>query len=186
MNVYFTGSLSAKNTYLPEYLNIIKYLKSQGHSVISEHIIDHTESAVLEKSREETLEFQSQVETWIKECDFMVADTSFPSVSVGFEISLALRMGKPVLVFYGKNGAPSLLTYYKDEKLVVEKYTPDTYKDVIDNFISLLSSKYELRFTFFITPAISSYLDQIVDTQRMPKSVYLRKLIEQEMRNRQL
>lgn len=183
MNVYFTASVSAKQKYIEEYTNIIDYLKKLGNQVTSQHITDITESQIREKSREEILLFQSKVEHWIKKCDFMIADTSFPSVSVGYEIALALRIGKPILVFFGDGGAPSLLSYYKDEKLLAEKYDEQTYKETINSFVNFVKGKSELRFTFFITPAIAVFLDEIAKIERIPKAVYIRRLIEKDMRH---
>lgn len=183
MSIYFTASVSAKNNYLLEYKNIINHLESLGHKVTSKHITDITESEIQKESREEILLFQEKVEQWIKKCDCIIVDTSFPSVSVGYEIALALRIGKPILVFYGEGGPPSLLTYYKDEKLITEKYTDANYKDTIENFISFVKGKTELRFTFFITPSIAVFLDEVSRKEKLPKAVYIRKLIEKDMRH---
>ncbi len=184
MKIYFTASVSAKHKLITEYLNVINYLKSLGHEVENDHIIRASEQQIKTSSKEAVLGFHSKMESFIKNCDFVVADTSYPSVSVGYEISLALRVGKPVLVFYGAGGAPSLLSYYKDEKLVSEQYTYQSYKETIDTFIRFIESKSDLRFTFFITPEIALFLDEIVKKEKTPKSVYIRKLIEHDMRNR--
>lgn len=183
MNIYFTASVSAKQKYLMEYRNVISYLESFGHTVLSKHITDITESQIQEESREEILKFQTKVEQWIKKCDCVIADTSFPSVSVGYEIALALRIGKPILVFFGEGGPPSLLSYYKDEKLITERYNEKNYKEVIDNFINFVRGKNELRFTFFITPAIAVFLDEVTRKEKLPKAVYIRKLIEKDMKH---
>lgn len=183
MTIYFTASVSAKQKYFDEYKNIINHLEALGHKVESKHIIDTTESQIQGETRDEILKFQTKVEQWIKKCDFIIADTSFPSVSVGYEIALALRIGKPILVFYGEGGPPSLLTYYKDEKLVTERYTDKTYKDTIDNFINFVRGKNELRFTFFITPTIAVFLDEVARQEKLPKAVYIRKLIEKDMKH---
>src|SRR5437868_4502190 len=102
MIVYFTASLAAKDQYLPNYQAIIEFLKSKGHTVISDHITGASETLVRLSTRTERLQFHSQLEKWISSCDFMIAETSFPSISVGYEISLALRLGKPILVLYSE------------------------------------------------------------------------------------
>ncbi len=109
--------------------------------------------------------------------------TSFPSISVGYEISLALHRGKPVLVLYSSGDPPNLLFYHKDEKLSCEKYTLETVKDIIEEFINYLRGTNDTRFTFFITPKIAAYLERIAKKERIPKSVYLRKLIEKDMKH---
>lgn len=181
MIIYFTASIAAKKQYLPNYVRIIDFLKSKRHKVISEHITDTTESQISLLTKEDRMKFHDQLEKWVKSCDFMIAETSFPSISVGYEISLALRVGKPVLILYSEGEPPSLLAHHKDDKLVCEKYTPETVKEIINDFIKYIEGKSDLRFTFFITPEITHYLDEVTKKEKLPKSVYLRKLIEEDM-----
>jgi hypothetical protein len=117
----------------------------------------------------------------INAADCVIAETSFPSISVGYEISLALHRGKPVLILYSEGEAPSLLAQHKDEKLICEKYNSDNVKGIIEDFMSYVEGSNDMRFTFFITSTIASYLEKISRTQKIPKSVYLRKLIEEDM-----
>ncbi len=170
LTVYFTGSIAAKEQYLPKYQRIVEFLTSNGHKVIAEHIFDSTESDIRLKKRDERIKFHDQLEKWIHSCDFMIAETSFPSISVGYEISLALRVGKPVLVLYSEGDPPSLLAHHKDEKLVCEKYTSQNVQAIISDFLHFVQSKSDLRFTFFITPRIATYLDQIAKREKLPKS----------------
>lgn len=180
MTIYFTASIVGKKYYLKDYLKIIEILTTRKYQVISDHILNTTENQIRLKNREERLKFHKQLEKWINSCDFMVAEISFPSISVGYEISLALQHGKPVLVLYNTGDPPSLLAYHQDQKLVCERYSLDTLKEIIDDFINYIEGTNDTRFTFFITPEISSYLDKVSKKGKIPKSVYLRRLIEQD------
>ena len=111
----------------------------------------------------------------------MIAETSFPSISVGYEISLALQYRKPVLILYSTGDPPSLFAYHDDEKLVAEKYTLANVRETIDNFVNYVHGATDTRFTFFITPQIARYLERISKRKKLPKSVYLRRLIEEDM-----
>ena len=62
---------------------------------------------------------------WLQECDLVIAEVSTPSHGVGYEISFALNLGKPVLCLFQKgekvskmitgNSNPNiLLCNYKD------------------------------------------------------------------------
>jgi len=186
MKVYFTASLAAKEQYIKNYEAIINHLKKQQLQVISDQILNKTEKSINSESREERLEFHKQLEHWIHTCDCMIAETSFPSISVGYEISLALKVGKPVLVMYSKGDPPSLLAYHNDEKLMCERYSLNNYSEVIDSFLHFVHEKSDMRFTFFITPRIASYLDGVAKQDKLPKSVYLRKLIEEDMKKRSI
>ncbi len=177
-NVYFTASVVGKKDYLTNYLAIIDILTKKGYHVQSDHILNVNEQDIHMKTREERLRFHEQLERWIHNSDFMVVESSFPSISVGYEISLALQQRKPVLMLYSTNAPPSLFAYHTDEKLTSEKYTPDTVEGIISDFVSYVEGASDTRFTFFITPQIASYLEKVSKQEKMPKSVYLRKLIE--------
>lgn len=184
MKVYFTASIVGKKKHLSNYLKIIEVIKKKKFSIISDHIIKTTEAKIHLETKEERLKFSAQLEKWISSSDFLIAETSFPSISVGYEISIALKLGKPVLILFNEGEAPSLLAHHKDEKLVCEKYSLETLKDIIDDFISYIQGTEETRFTFFITPEIALHLEDISKKEKMPKSVYLRKLIEKDMKIR--
>ncbi|HUD19911.1 MAG TPA: hypothetical protein VMR81_05705 [Patescibacteria group bacterium] len=182
MNVYFTASIVGKKDYLSNYKKIINLLMARGYTVQSEHILNVTEPEIHMKTREERLKFHKKLENWIQHCDFMVVESSFPSISVGYEISLALQYRKPVLILYSVGDPPSLFASHADEKVVCEKYTLDTVEETINEFINFVHGAADTRFTFFITPQIAAYLDRISVAEKMPKSVYLRKLIEHHIK----
>ena len=184
MTVYFTASIVGKKHYLAKYLAIIHYLKSKNYEVTSDHIINSTSSQIISENKDERIRFQNRLEKWISESDFMIAETSFPSISVGYEISLALQENKPVLVLYSEGDPPSLLIHHRDENLDCEKYMLSTLPEIIDNFVKYVEGAVDARFTFFITSEIASYLDKVSKKEKVPKSVYLRKLIEREMKTR--
>ena len=184
MTVYFTASVVGKKKYSSNYLKIIEIIKNKNFSIISDHIINTTEAQIRIETKEERLKFHKQLERWISSCNFMIAETSVPSISVGYEISFALKLGKPVLVLFSEGRGPSLLAHHQDEKLVCEKYMPETLKDIIDDFINYIQGTEETRFTFFITPRIALHLEKVAKKEKMPKSVYLRKLIEKDMEAR--
>lgn len=184
MNIYFTASLAAKEKYIQQYKNIINYLQGLGHIVYAQHITEMTEAKVNELSREEILDFHKHLDKRIRNCDFVVADTSFHSVSVGYELSLALWVGKPILIFHDKSGPPSLLRYDKGERITTVEYHSETYKTSITTFITNLTKKVDARFMLMIPPKISLHLEKISINERTPKSVYIRSLIEKDMENR--
>ncbi len=184
MIAYFTASIVGKKHLLTKYHAIINHLKTRGCEVVADHILDITEDKIRLETREERLKFHKQLETWITGADFLVAETSFPSISVGYEISLALHRNKPVLVLYSQGDPPSLLAHHTDEKLICEKYTDATLPDIIDEFLNYIKGASDSRFTFFITPGIASYLEKTSKKEKLPKSVYLRKLIEADMKLR--
>lgn len=182
MTAYFTASIVGKKHYLTNYLAIIAAIEKRNITVQADHIIKTTEEQIRLETKEERDAFHSQLQTWIKGCSFMVVEATFPSISVGYEISLALHYKKPVLVLYSEGDPPSLLSEHLEDKIVCEKYSNDSITKLIDDFLNYISDTTDSRFTFFITPEISRHLEQMSKDKRLPKSVYLRHLIERDMK----
>src|SRR3990172_4236242 len=109
MTAYFTASIVGKKQYEPNYLAILHLLEQKHINVLANHILNTSENEIRLETREERLDFQDKLDSWISQADFVVAEVSFPSISVGYEISLALHRGKPVLVLYSNGHPPSLL-----------------------------------------------------------------------------
>jgi hypothetical protein len=181
MKVYFTASIAGKKNFESQYKSIVDALQKLNCDVISDHILKENRERILHESKEERLAFQKQLENWITQADCMVVETSFPSISVGYEISLAQRFGKPILILYSEGDAPSLLAHHHDEKLICERYTPSSLHGLLSDFINFVKGVHDSRFTFFITPRIARYLEKVSKEKKLPKSVYLRNLIEAEM-----
>ncbi|HEU4966320.1 MAG TPA: hypothetical protein VFT53_02455 [Candidatus Saccharimonadales bacterium] len=183
MKAYFTAAIARSPDQSEHYMGIINYMKHLGHGVASAHIPGPAQPAIDQADRRTLLDFQEKIEKWIHDCDFMVADVTYPSVSVGYEISHALRLSKPVLVFYDRNGPPSLLRFHENDNMVTERYEPKTFKESLEHFIRTIEGKTETKFIFLITPKIAEFLNNIALKEKIPRSVYLRKLIERDMPN---
>jgi hypothetical protein len=61
------------------------------------------------------------------------------------------------------------------------------YRDIADLerevplMIDFVSEVQDTRFNFFVSPSIATYLDWVSKEKRVPRSVYLRRLIDQDM-----
>lgn len=181
MLAYFTASIVGKKHHQKHYERISQLLQERGVEVIDEHILRVSEHDIQMQTKEERLRFHKQLEDWINSADFLVAETSFPSISVGYEISMSLDRNKPVLILYNEGDPPSLFAYHESEKIVSEKYTPETLPTIITDFLQFVRGEADTRFTFFISSKQASYLAKQAKAHRVPKSVYLRGLIDKDM-----
>lgn len=182
MLAYFTASIVGKKYHLNKYRQIVDFLKQKGVQVVDEHILDVSEKDIQIQSKEKRLAFHRQLEEWVNTADFLVAETSFPSISVGYEISMALDRGKPVLILYSEGDPPSLFAYHENEKIVSEKYTLETLPAIITDFLRFVKGEADTRFTFYISSKQAAYLAKTAKKNRVPKSVYLRTLIDKDMK----
>lgn len=180
MKIYFVGSISGKEQYLENYQAIIKTLHDAGHEVL-ENTIEPSKKYVYSLSDEGKIEQYKNVLKWISSADLIVAEGSFSSMGVGYEISLALEKGKPVLVLFEEGHAPHFLEGIQSEKLLIEKYDRANLGDILKVGIDFLSDQQDTRFNFFISPKHQHYLDWVAKHRKIPRAVFLRKLIEDDM-----
>ena len=182
MQAYFTASIVGKRYHLAKYKKIVSLLQKKGVTIEADHILNTTEEQIHFEKKEERVAIHKKLEGWITDADFVVVEASFPSISVGYEISLALHRGKPVLVLYNEVDPPSLIMDDVDEKLVVQHYTISTLPEILSDFIDYYRGSNDTLFTFFITSKIASYLEKQAKKNNVPKSVYLRTLIQEDIK----
>lgn len=182
MRAYFTASIVGRKYHLNNYQKIGEILRSHGVTVMDEHILNVSEKDIQMQSKDMRLTFHKRLEDWVNSSDFLVAETSFPSISVGYEISMALDRGKPVLILYSEGDPPSLFAYHENEKIVSEFYTSETLPGIITDFLHFVRGEADTRFTFFISSKQAAYLTKQGKKHRVPKSVYLRNLIDKDMK----
>jgi len=180
MKIYFVASIAGKEKYSENYRCIIENLKALGHKLF-ENVSPSTVKSVYGLTDEEKIDYYRQVLNWIKNCDVVVTEASYPSLGVGFEISTALEKGKPVIVLYTEGEGPHFLEGLESEKLIIIKYSLDDLKQQLKDSLQFAAEQADIRFNFFIPPSISNYLDWISKEKRIPRSVYLRRLIEADM-----
>ena len=106
-------------------------------------------------TKEQRLKLRNELDSWIKSADCVFAETSFPSISVGYEIALALQLNKPVLMLYTDVFLPSLISPSTNKMIFAEKYTKTSLKEIIKDFLHYVESAEGIRFTMFITPDLS-------------------------------
>lgn len=182
MRAYFTASIVGRKYHLTNYQKISDILKSKDVDASDNHVLNVSEKDIQMQTKAERLKFHRTLEDAINSSDFLIAETSFPSISVGYEISMALDRGKPVLILYSEGDAPALFAFHENEKIVCEKYTAETLPAIITDFLHFVRGEADTRFTFFISSKQASYLAKMGKKHRVPKSVYLRSLIDTDMK----
>jgi hypothetical protein len=95
MKIYFSGSISGGRAYEAIYQRLVARLQAQGHDVLSAHVADPL-ALEAEKDMPPRAVFERDA-NWVKESEALIAEVSTPSLGVGYEIALAVQLGKPVL-----------------------------------------------------------------------------------------
>ncbi|HCC84529.1 MAG TPA: hypothetical protein DEP87_02510 [Candidatus Pacebacteria bacterium] len=187
MKIFFTAAVQGKNDNNSIYEYAVTKMKNLGHKVIDAELLLETSVDQLNtwSGSQDLLEFHKRVIEDIKHCDVFVADVTHQRVSTGYWISLALDMGKPTIALCKKGGSNHLLETLE----IIQKFTLYNYntKEDLGKELPLLldfaAEQQDTRFNFFISPKHQNYLDWIARYRKIPRSVYLRQLIEQDMAN---
>ena len=98
MKIYFAGSIRGGRDDKELYLEIINYLKDYGE-VLTEHVGDQSISTLGENDNKDNFIYKRDME-WLKECDFVIAEVTTPSLGVGYEIGRAIQFNKKVICLY--------------------------------------------------------------------------------------
>lgn len=182
MKIYFSGAIAQKDVFGKYYDSIVSCLKKMGHEVFEDTTVTSLTDAV-NKTDKERMDYYKKVLKWIAGSDVVVVEVSFPStLHIGHEITIALEKGKPVMGLYREGYEPSFFLGLQDEKLMWVKYSDDSLDKDLKYAMELISEKIDTRFNFFISPKIGNYLDWVSKKKRLPRAVYLRKLIEEDMK----
>jgi hypothetical protein len=95
LKIYFAGAISAGRERQPLYAQMVQFLQSLRAEVLSAHV---ARPEVLEGEGRLSAEiiFQRNI-SFIEICHGMIAETSTPSLGVGYEIATALHLNRPTL-----------------------------------------------------------------------------------------
>ena len=98
MKIYFAGAIRGGRDDKELYLKIINYLKEYGE-VLTEHIGDQSINTLGENDNKDNFIYKRDM-GWLKECDFVIAEVTTPSLGVGYEIGRAIEFNKKVICLY--------------------------------------------------------------------------------------
>lgn len=184
MQVYFVASsrLVAKDADF--YIRIYKAISSE-HKMVSDKVLKWIKSGIKDLSQE-SIETKKEnylhVIKCIKKADIVVMEISGHSVSMGFILSKAMEENKPVIAIYTSEMDPVFVKGIVNPKLILAEYKKENIEQVISDSINKAKCLVDMRFNFFVSPKILNYLDWVAHKRMIPKSVFLRHLIEREMK----
>lgn len=95
--IYFAASITGGREHQPTQQALIEYLNTKG-TVLTEHIGSASLGNQGESTSPEYI-FTRDVK-WVEEADVIIADVTTPSLGVGYELGIAEKLGKSVLVLY--------------------------------------------------------------------------------------
>lgn len=133
--VYFAGSIRGGRNDAAVYKKMIDYIK-QKHTVLTEHVGDISYSAFETKDGAKDRQIYNQDTAWLRECDFVIAECSVPSLGVGYELAYAEKYSKPVYILYRKAACELSAMLTGDEYFKIYRYeTWDELENILKEII---------------------------------------------------
>lgn len=124
MKIYFAGSIRGGREDRELYFAIIRLLQNYGE-VLTEHVGD---VGLISETDLDDKEIHERDLTWLRECDFVVAEVTQPSLGVGYELGRAVEWNKKVLCLYRPSEGKSLSAMIAG----AENIDVHEYQDLID------------------------------------------------------
>lgn len=98
MKIYFAASIRGGRDDVEVYRQLIDHL-NLNNQVLTEHIGDYSLSVAGQNQLDDDY-IRNRDMSWLAECDLVVAETSNPSLGVGYELASAERLHKPVIILH--------------------------------------------------------------------------------------
>lgn len=182
MKAYFSAARVFKTELLENYNQILQALKDSDCKVF-ENTVNHKSKSTLEMSDSEKISNYKQIINWIDKADFCVMEASFPStLHIGHEITISIEKNKPTIVLFEKGKMPAQFMGLKNDRLIWVEYELGKVGVALSKAIEESKNLMDVRFNFFVSPKILNYLDWVAQKRMIPRSVFLRGLIEKEMK----
>ena len=98
MNIYFSCSITGGRKDEHIYQRIVNYLIENGHDVPTARLA--SPDVMKNESDLNAVDVYQRDMEWVRNCDALIAEVSTPSHGVGYEIAVAIYLGKYVMCCY--------------------------------------------------------------------------------------
>lgn len=184
MKIYFIASSRLVGANPNLYSKIYNFLNNE-HKMVSGIVMKWIKRGVKDLSgaplKVKKGNYSESIDS-VKKADIVVMEVSGHSMSMGYLISKALEMNKPVIVLYKKEYIPNFVKGISNSKLLISEYCEENIEEILGKMLKKADGLVDVRFNFFVNSKILSYLDWVSQKKMLPRSVFLRNLIEKEMK----
>ena len=182
MKIFFSTSPRAKQDYSQEIERIYSYLDKNGLQLTDEIIRNVTEDEFYSWNDVQRKKYYINTIHAIKKADICIFEATYPSLGVDHLINQALINGKPVITMYTNGKKPFMLDSADIDKITLVEYDRENLETVLASALEYAKEDSDVRFDFLISADIGRYLNWISRVKKIPRSVFLRGMIEERMK----
>jgi hypothetical protein len=185
MLVHLVGSRYEISKNIEHLRQLVETIHREGHILADDWVDETYKAQQIEgkefKNTDWSVLYQDSVEA-ISRADAVIAETSTPSFSVGYQVALAVSMKKPILVLNREGVEKSFFASGIEAGIDYKKYTPEDVEAKVSQFLkdNDISVK-DMRFNFFIDRTIYNYLRWSALKTGKTKAEILRELVKNEI-----
>ena len=185
MLIHLVGSQYKLNEDVNYLRQVVEIVKNSGHELVNDWVERTYDTREIQgKSGREvdwSLLYKESMEA-LSRADAVVAETSTPSFSVGYQVAQAVAMKKPILVLNREGVDKSFFASGIEAGIDYRKYTPETIDETLTKCLrdNDIDTK-DMRFNFFINRSIYNYLRWTALKTGKTKAEILRNLVEREI-----
>ncbi len=184
MKIYFIASSRLVEANPKLYSKMYSYLSAE-YKMVSGKVMKWIKMGVKDISKAplkvKKINYIESIDS-VKKADIVFMEVSGHSMSMGYLVGKALEMNKPVIVLHNKEHVPNFIKGISDQKLIISEYDEECVEEVMEKALKKASGMIDVRFNFFVNSKILNYLDWVAQKKMLPRSVFLRNLIEKEMK----
>ena len=184
MKIYFLASPRAIAERKQFFLKTFELLAKEG-KVIDDLVKRLAKGKTSDFYKAGKKERECRFKRWMKyvsKCDVLVVETSGHSMTLGYVIGKALELNKPVVALCKKGEESYFVSGIANSKIQIVEYEDDLEEEVLKKILRRAKKMIDVRFNFFVSPEILTYLDWIATNKKVPRSVFLRELIEKQIK----
>jgi len=183
MKIYFTASSRGTSEFESHFKKIYKFITDQGHKHTSDYALESNPTEVYSSTKESHEKLYERAMQQMKKSDLAILEVSTHSLSMGYLIEASLAMGKPVIALHISGHKPAFAAGISNDKFQLIEYNQGNLDDLLIDALDYASSQQDTRFNFFVAPKHINFLDWVAQNKKIPRSVFLRRLIEREIDN---
>ena len=184
MNIFFNASIAGKEEHLKDYEMIIRAAQELGHKIFYKHVTEEECVRNDIKLRGKYRKYTTEIKKFLSKSDAMIIESSYPSISVGYLLSISLLQHKPTLVLYQHN-PHRILVGDVSRFLTLRKYNGSDYSKLVTTLHHFIENtkKKNLRFRFnlMLDETMNRLLDAKSKKYHMSKADLVRRLVEKNV-----
>ena len=190
INVHF---IAAKDNVIEDIATLRKIrgvIREQNHTILDDWIEHAFDLRVNKKGSGQSTDwvsiYKNNLEN-IAKADVVVAETSYNTFGVGYQIAVAAQQKKPILLLRHENTETDVFAAgIVDSWIKSVQYTDETLASSLKEFLDEndISVK-DMRFNFFIDRHIYNYLRWAALKTGKTKAEVLRDLVQREIENKE-